>query len=155
MKVKTILKQAAKCKSLDDADDLLVKLVTVVTETAALRGILQFNHDLSMEGDKPFVSFELNKEISEHHVLMVRPQIRNGALTIEVAMNRMLDGHGLQSQSAERMDDLDELIEAHADATIADIANHAKRLAIYCHAKLIERAGIAALEAHAIAKKSW
>lgn len=86
---------------------------------------------------------------------MIRPEIRDGKLVIDVVTNRMLDGMGMSSQSWEAEEGMEDTIEADDDRTIVDLAQRAKELAIANHAQLIERVGFAHAVALEAAEKSW
>ena len=86
---------------------------------------------------------------------MIRPEIRDGKLVIDVVTNRMLDGMGMSSQSWEAEEGMEDTIEADDDRTIVDLAQRAKELAIANHAQLIERVGVAHAVALETAEKSW
>lgn len=155
MKVKSLLAKAAKCKTQEDADKLLDTLERVFGNARPLAHLPRYNSEAYMEDDAPFVRFELNQEISEHYITMIRPEIRDGKLVVDVVTNRMLDGMGMSSQSWEAEDGMEDTIEADGDRTIADLAQHAKELAIANHAQLIERVGVAHSVALDAAEKSW
>lgn len=155
MKVKSLLAKAAKCKTQEDADKLLDTLERVFGNARPLAHLPQHNSEAYMEDGKPFVRFELNQEISEHYITMIRPEIRDGKLVVDVVTNRMLDGMGMSSQSWEAEDGMEDTIEADDDRTIADLAKRAKELAIANHAQLIERVGVAHSVALDAAEKSW
>lgn len=155
MKVSTLLAKAAKCKTQDDADQLLDTLRDAFSKPRSLAHLGWYNTEAYMEEGKPFVRFELNKEISEHYVTMIRPEIRDAKLVVVVVTNHMLDGLGMSSQSWDAVDGMDDLIEPTADRTIADLANRAKELAIANHAQLIERVGVSHAIALKAANKSW
>ncbi len=156
MKVKSLLAKAAKCKTQEDADKLLDTLERVFGNARPLAHLPQYNSEAYMEDDnKPFVRFELNQEISEHYITMIRPEIRDGKLVIDVVTNRMLDGMGMSSQSWEAEEGMEDTIEADDDRTIAELAQRAKELAIANHAQLIERVGFAHAVALEAAEKSW
>mgnify|MGYP007095981364 CR=1 FL=1 len=155
MKVKSLLAKAAKCKTQEEADKLLDTLERVFGNARPLAHLPRYNSEAYMEDDAPFVRFELNQEISEHYITMIRPEIRNGKLVVDVVTNRMLDGMGMSSQSWEAEDGMEDTIEADDDRTIADLAQRAKELAIANHAQLIERVGVAHSVALDAAEKSW
>ena len=92
MKVKSFLAKAAKCKTQDDADKLLDTLERVFGNARPLAHLPRYNSEAYMEDNAPFVRFELNQEISEHYITMIRPEIRDGKLMVDVVTNRMLDG---------------------------------------------------------------
>lgn len=155
MKVKSLLAKAAKCKTQADVDKLLDTLERVFGNAKPLAHLPQYNSEAYMEDDTPFVRFELNQEISEHYITMIRPEIRDGKLVVDVVTNRMLDGMGMSSQSWEAEEGMEDTIEADDDRTIADLAQRAKELAIANHAQLIERVGVAHSVALDAAEKSW
>lgn len=155
MKVKSLLAKAAKCETQRDADLLLEMLERVFGNARPLSHLPQYNREAYMEDGKPFVRFELNKEISDHYITMIRPEIRNGTLAIDVVTNRMLDGLGMMSQSWEPEDGMEDTIETRNDETVADLAQRAKELAIANHATLIERVGVTRAVAKDAAEKSW
>ncbi len=110
---------------------------------------------LTRQNHKPFVSFELNREISDAYITMIRPEIRDGAFTVTVCTNRMLDNLGMSSKKWEAVDGMDDLIEANEEQTINDICKHAVELAIADHRILIEQVGVPQSAAKIAAKKAW
>ena len=108
-----------------------------------------------MEGDGPFVRFELNREISGDYITMIRPEIRGGALAVAVATNRMLDGMGMGSQRWETPEGMDDLLEAYPEQTTSQLAKRAVELAVMHHRQLIENVGVPAYVALKAAKKCW
>ena len=156
MKVKSLLAIAAKCKTPEDANKLMDTLRRVFANTRPVGHLPEYNAEAYMEGDQPFVRFELNKEISDHYITMIRPEIRHGKFVVVVVTNHMLDGLGMSSQSWAEVEGMDDLIEADdEDRPISDLANRAKELAIINHARLIERVGVTYSNALKAAKKSW
>lgn len=155
MKVKSILVKAAKCTTQADADKLLETLERVFGNAKPVCHLGRYNSEAYMEGDKPFVRFELNQEISEHYITMIRPEIRDGKLVVDVVTNHMLDGMGTSSQSWEAVEGMEDTIEGEDNRPIADLAQLAKELAIANHAQLIERVGVSHSVALDAAKKSW
>jgi hypothetical protein len=155
MKVKSLLAKAAKCKTQGDADELLELLERVFGESRPLGCLSQNNREAYMEGDTPFVRFELNHLISEHYITMIRPEIRDGALVVTVATNHMLDGLGMASQSWDVEADLECVFEAEDDRTIGHLAQQAKEQALANHAQLIERVGVSRIVALKAAASSW
>ena len=75
MKVKSLLAQAAKCKTQANADKLLDTLQRVFGNTEPVCNLYMYNIEACMEDGKPFVSFELNHKISDHYITMIRPEI--------------------------------------------------------------------------------
>ena len=155
MKVKSLLAKAAKCKTQEDAADLLETLERVFGGARPLAGLDQYNSEAYMEDGQPYVRFELNHKISDHYITMIRPEIRFGKLVIVVVTNCMLDGKGMSSQSWEAIDGMDEAIEATDDQTTDALVKRARELAIANHAELIQRVGVPRLVAEKAAKQSW
>lgn len=156
MKVKTLLAQAEKCKTSADAAILLQALAQAFGATKALGHLQTWNEDYSMEGDQPYVKFELNHVISERYITCISPEIRHGKLVVIVVTNHMLDGLGMQSQSWEVVEGLDDdVIETEDDQTITAVANKAKTLALANHTELIERVGVVRKQAQIAARRSW
>jgi hypothetical protein len=155
MKVSTILAKAATCKSKEDAERLLDVLERVFGNAKQVAHLPIHNREASMEGDRPFVRFELNREISEHYVTMIRPEIRYGQLVVVVATNQMLDGLGMESRNWETVDGMEDVIEARPDQSVADMMKLAVGLALADHAELITCVGVPSKVARLAAKKSW
>lgn len=155
MKVKSLLAKAEKCQTQADADKLLETLERVFGNARPVAHLPHYNSEAYLEDGKPFVRFELNKEISDHYVAMIQPGIRDGKLEVAVVMNHMLDGGGMFSQSWEAVEGMDDVIEADGDRTIADLAEQAKDLAIANHAQLIAQVGVPSAVAKDAAEKSW
>lgn len=155
MDVKSLLALAAECKTDEDAHNLLTTLTDAFGAAPAVSHLPQFNSEAYMEDEGPFVRVELNKLISEHYITMIRPEIRDGKLMVDVVTNHMLDGLGFSSQSWEPEEDMDDTLEPGEDQTMADLAERAKMLAIANHAELIERVGVAHAVALDAAEKSW
>lgn len=155
MKVKSLLARAAKCKTDDDAQDLLFGLKEAFGTKGPLSHLYQTNDDWCIEDEGPFVRFELNQLINEHYITMIRPEIREGKLAVVVVTNHMLDGLGMSSQSWEVVDRMYDVIEAYDDNSVAQIARQAKELAIANHAQLIESVGVPTKLAKQTAIKSW
>lgn len=156
MKIKTLLKQAAACNTEDDAKALEERMEEVFGACKVLGNLEGANSEHYMEGDKPFVRFELNHVISDSYITMIRPEIRDGALVVVVCTNRMLDGHGMHSQRWElAKEELEEVIETTEDQTVAQVAKLAAEKAMEFHAQLIEELGVSKALALRVAKKSW
>jgi hypothetical protein len=115
MEVKSLLAKAAECKTEADAEKLLEALMEAFSDEPSVSHLPQFNSESYMEDGKPFVRFELNKEISEHYITMIRPEIRDGKLVVDVVTNHMLDGMGLASCSWEAEEGMEDAIEADDD----------------------------------------
>lgn len=156
MKVKSLLAKAAKCKTQADADKLLDTLQRVFGNAKPVCHLYWYNSEAYMEDDKPCVRFELNQEISEHYITMIRPEIRDGKFVVDVVTNHMLDGLGMSSQSWEVVEGMEDAIESYDDdQPVATLAQRAKELAIANHAQLIERVGVSHSVALDAAEKSW
>lgn len=155
MKVKSLLAEAKKCKTDEDAGILLNLLIRYFGNNKYLSHLLQLNSESYMEDTTPFVSFEMNRVFSENFITMIRPEIRDEKLIVRITTNRMLDGKGLNSKNWETVEGLDDLIECDEDRTIANIAVRAKELAIGHHRMLIESVGVPSNVAESTAVKSW
>ena len=154
MKVTTLLAQARKCKTDKATAKLLARMEQVFSKSPDLGHLGLCNDEAFMEGDKPFVRFELNHVISKHHITMICPRICDDLFTVTVATHRMLDGMGMFSKSWETEADMEHILEA-ADGTIAEIAKRAKERAIANHAELLARLGVGPMDALVAAQKSW
>lgn len=156
MKVKTLLAQAARCATEEEAQALLDVLKEHFEATSALKHLDSRNDQVWMEDEyRPFINFELNRVISSSYIIGIRPEIRDAKLVVVVAMNRMLDKLGMESQSWEIVDDMEEVIDGEPDDTVASLARKAKDLALEFHAKLLEELGVPEKVALQAAKKSW
>lgn len=153
MKVKTLLKQAARCRSDEDCKALYRSMQGEFAEKGPLKNLLQANDEAYMEGDAPNVRLELNKVISEEYIVAIRPEIRDGNLVVEVLLNRMLDKLGMGSQHWEIADE--DLIEADSDRSVDDLCERAKELAIMMHQRLIEAVGVPSSMAVDVARKCF
>ena len=154
MKIKTLLTRANRCKTDEDAKKLLDMLKQAFGKSRALSHLYTYNEEAYIE-DSAFACFEFNREISDDYVTMIKPQIREGELSVCVVTNRMLDGLGMMSQHWEAIEDMDDLIECEPDRTVSDIAIRATELAISQHRMLIENVGIPQAMAEETAKKCW
>lgn len=155
MKVKTLLDQCAKCKTDRDAQELLDNLTRIFGNARPVCHLGQYNAEAYMEDGSPFIRFELNKEISDHYVTMIRPEIRDGKFVVAVAMNLMTEANGMSSHSWTTVEGMDDLIEPSPESSLYVIAKHARDLAIANHAELIQRVGVPPTLAKQTAKKSW
>jgi hypothetical protein len=156
MKVKSLLAQAAKCVTQEDAEKLLNTLIRVFRSHKSLSRLCPYNQEFDMEGDNhPFVHFELNHQISSAYTTMIRPEIRDGVLTVKVCTNRMLDNLGMSSRKREAVEGMDDLIEAEGERTINDVCKRAAELAIANHCSLMEGTGVPSPQAKIAAKKAW
>ena len=152
MKVSTLLNKA---KNLADADAALKLLENEFGDSKSLNHLHEANSEACMEGDDPFVRFELNREISGDYITMISPEIRGGALTVAVVTNHMLDGMGMSSQSWETPEGMDDLLEAYPEQTTTQLAKRAAELAVMHHRQLIESVGVPPDVALKTAKKCW
>lgn len=152
MKVSKLLNKA---KKLADADAVLKLLEEKFGNSKSLNHLHEANSEAYMEGDDPFVRFELNREISGDYIIMIRPEIRGGALTVAVVTNRMLDGLGTSSQRWETPEGMDNLLEAYPEQTTSQLAKRAVELAVMHHRQLIENVGVPAYVALKAAKQCW
>jgi hypothetical protein len=159
MNVQTLLDQAANCKTDDDAHNLVLALTEAFTEGDGrpLSHLPVYNQDWSMEDEGPYVQFELNREITEHYITTIKPEIRGGKFAIVVRTNHMKDGLGMQSQNYELVNGFDEEVieDVDGERTIDDLAQRAAELAIADHRMLIERVGVPEAIAKETAEKCW
>lgn len=154
MKVKTLLKQASRCHSDEDCRALLSTMVGEFFEKGPLRHLGRMNDEACMEGDDPNVRLEINKLVSDHYAIVICPEIRGRQLSVEVRLNRLLDGLGMGSQRWEIADE--DVIEADdPDRTITDLCKRAKELAVMMHQRLIEAAGVPCSLAADVARKRF
>lgn len=155
MKIKTLLAQAQACRTDEDAGRLCAVLQDAVHNNKLLRALISGNRDYGMEGDNPFVQFEMSHVISDHYVTTIRPEIRDNALTVVVSTNRMLDGRGMCSQNWELHNDMIAVIETTPDQTVAQVAKLAGEKAAEFHAQLISEVGVPLNFAREVAKVCW
>lgn len=156
MNVHILLEIAALCRTDDDAEAMLSTLQKEFAEAGPLAHLQQTNPEAYMEGDAPYVRFELMRVISGHYVTTIRPEIRDGALSVVVVTDHMKDGLGIQSQRASKVEGFDEeVIDASHDQTIEELATRAKDLAIGDHRLLMERVGVAQDVAYEAAHAAW
>ena len=155
MKVKTLLALAATCVTEDDAQNLLYALKDAFSKTSALGHLPAANLDASMEGDTPFVRYELNNVLSDQFILMIQPEIRDEKLCVAVCLNHMKDGLGMQSQDWELFLDLETCLDAEPDETIAALAKRVKEVALDHHAELLTSVGLKRAPAKRAAAQSW
>lgn len=154
MKIKELLKQASRCKTVADAEKLLDTLQQAFAKSRWLRHLSVTNREACIE-EQAFVGFEFNREISEDFVMMIQPLIRDGECSVSIQTNRMLDRLGLSSQHWEVMDGMDELIECDPERTVSDVAIRSAELAIMQHSLLIESVGVPETIARKTAKACW
>lgn len=155
MKIQSLLTKAAKCTTEEDAQALSDTLQRVFCEAKPFANLDIANQEAYMEGDKPFVHFELNRVYSEYYITMIRPEIRFGELAVSVVTNYMKDGLGMQSQRWEIIEGMDDVITARPEQTVAAVVALALKCAIANHQELLERLGVPAKAAKTAAKASW
>lgn len=155
MKIKSLLAKAAKCKNDSDAEKLLETLKRIFGNHKLLSNLSINNECFMMEDDCPNAEFELNKEISDEYITMIRPEIRHGAFAVVICTYRMLDKLGMCSKNFEKIAEMDHLIEPNENETINDVCKQSYDLAIANHQSLIESVGVPHLVAKKTAKASW
>lgn len=155
MKIKSILAQAAKCTTQEDAQNLLETMKRVFGNHKLLSHLGIYNDEYYMEDEKPFVRFELNREISDEYVTMIRPEIRGGKFIVVVQMNRMNDKLGMWSRDFEVVDGMDDDFEQDGEQTIDKVCKRVVAQAIGYHQLLIESVGVPESLAKKTAKSSW
>lgn len=156
MKIKSILKRAAKCTSNLEADELLNFWKDQWRKQRPLAHLDTFNDEAYQEAEKqPSVQFEFSRVISDDYITEIRPVIRQGQVYIYVRTQRMLDGCGLSSKSWEIVDEMDDVIDPHEDQTLAQLAVQIRELAIAHHRQLIESVGVPLKLALKTAEECW
>ncbi len=155
MKIQTLINKAAKCKTTEDAEALLGILQKAFGNAKPLRHLGEANAESYMEGETPLVRFELNHVISDDYITMIRPEIRDGEVSVYIETNRMLDGKGMMSQKWEQVDGMEDLIECRPEQTVAQVAELAAEVAIANHRMLIESVGVPMRAAEQAARSSW
>lgn len=155
MKIKSILAQAAKCTTPEDAQNLLETMKRVFGNHKLLSHLGIYNDEYYMEDEKPFVRFELNREISDEYVTMIRPEIRDDKFIVVVQMNRMNDKLGMWSRDFEVVDGMDDDFEQDGEQTIDKVCKRVVAQAIGYHQLLIESVGVPESLAKKTAKSSW
>lgn len=155
MKIKSLLTKAGNCATEEDASALLDTLQSVFGDAKPFSNLQVANQESYMEGDKPFVHFELNRVYSEYYITMIRPEIRFGALAVSVVTNYMKDGLGMQSRSWEAVEGMDDVVTARPEQTVAHVVASALQCALANHQQLLERLGVPGKAAKKAAKASW
>lgn len=155
MKVSKILELAAQCKTDNDAKELQEKLLKEVTQTKAFKGEYGANVEYYMEGKTPNVSFELHRQLSSEFTLEAKFEIRHEELTCAVNLVQMNDKLGSGSQDWSMDFELEELVEALPDETIARFSKNALEKLLHIHAQLMEKVGISYPIAHKTARAAW
>jgi hypothetical protein len=155
MKINSLLTRAGQCKTEADAQSLLDSLLRVFGDAKPFSHLDVANQEAYMEGDKPFVHFELNRVYSEYYITMIRPEIRFGELAVSVVTNYMKDGLGMQSQSWEAVEGMDDVVTARPEQTVAQVVALALQCALANHQQLLERLGVPGKAAKKAAKASW
>ncbi len=154
MKINALLKQASRCKTDEDAEQLLDRLQQAFAKSRWLKHLSVTNREAYIE-DQAIVRFEFNHEISEDYVVMIQPQICDGECSVIIQTNRMLDRLGMSSQHWEVMDGMDELIECDPERRVCDVAIRSAELAIMQHSLLIKSVGVPETIARKTAKACW
>lgn len=155
MKIKSILAQAAKCTTQEDAQNLLETMKRVFGNHKLLSHLGIYNDEYYIEDEKPFVRFELNREISDEYVTMIRPEIRGGKFIVVVQMIRMNDKLGMWSRDFEVVHGMDDDFEQDGEQTIDKVCKRVVAQAIGYHQLLIESVGVPESLAKKTAKSSW
>lgn len=153
MKTKTLLKQAARCKSNADCNALLNTMKGEFAEKGPFQNLYYANAEVCLEDGDPFVRFELKKAISGDYVISIVPEIRNKKLFVVVRLDHMLDGLGMGSKNWEMVDE--DVVESDPDRTVANLCKRAKELAVGVHQRLIESVGVSRVLAEIAARKSF
>lgn len=156
MKIKTILKRAAKCITKADSQAILGLWMDQWRKQRPLAHLDVYNEEGYLEAEgQPSAQFELNRVISDDYITMIRPVIRQGEVYVYVRTQRMLDGMGMSSKSWETLENMDDTIEPSEGQTVAQLAATARDLAIAHHRQLIESVGVPLAVARETAEKCW
>lgn len=156
MKVSTLLKQAAKCKTEQELNLLYFALQDAFTENTKLSQLTLANAEQYMEGENPYVRFELDKQLSGYYITCIAPEIRDKKLTVTVVLNYMSDGYGMESNNWDIADGFEEeLIEAQPNQTVAQLIKQAIQHAVDFQVTLLERVGVTGKPAIAAVKASF
>ena len=156
MKVSTLIKQAAKCKTEDELNVLRIALHNAFTYYTKLSELTLANEEHYMEGENPHVRFELNKVLSGYYITCIVPEIRDKKLTVTVVLNYMADGYGMASNNWDIADGFEEeLIEAEPNQTVAQLIKLAMQHAVDFQVTLLERLGVTGKPAIAAVKASF
>lgn len=155
MKVSKILELAAQCKTDEDTKKLQEKLLQEVTRTKAFKGEYGANESYYMEGSNPHVTFEIQRELSSEFTLEAKFEIRNEELTGVVNLVQMNDKLGSASQDWSMDFELEEIVEARPDETIARFSKQVVEKLLHIHAQLMEKVGISYPIARKTARAAW
>lgn len=155
MRANHFVELSKKCTTEEQASTLCAELQGAFLATPEFTDFSVDNESSYMEGDTPYLEFQMNKVISDWYILAVNPVIRDSQLTIDIMLQFMIDGFGMQSRSWEtKYEDTIE-VDEDSDVTIETLADRARRMAIHFHAKLVETVGIPPESAKEIAEKAW
>lgn len=157
MKIETLLKRAALCKTDKDAQALLETLKTAFSATKLFADLHEANDEayFELEYAAPFVRYQLSNVISDDYIIEIQPEFRDGKFCVYIAMNRMLDGLGMSSQSWELVEGMEDELQPYPAETVLSIAKRAKEIALLYNQRLIEQVGVPEKVAKLAAKKSW
>ncbi|MBU9200134.1 hypothetical protein KTD31_01785 [Burkholderia multivorans] len=156
MKVKTLLK-AHSGNTRESAEALMYALKEQFqAKCNPLSHLNQYNDEAYLEGDQPFVRFEIVQELGEHYATAIRPEVRDGKFVVTVVTHHFLDGKGMSSQSWKAVEGLDEdLLENLDHVSFEEVGRRAKRIALANHAELIQRVCVPRAAALKAAKANW
>ena len=156
MRISTLLNAAKKARTDVEIAELLENFKAAFLGTRALGHLPTANDEAYLEKKGcPHLQFELNRVISNEYITMIRPEIRDGIMTVGVTTHRMLDKLGMASQKWEELEDFDNLLHGNSTKTVKSLAQVAKLFAIDHHGRLIRTVGVSDLLADKTAKKSW
>ncbi|MBC3871492.1 hypothetical protein [Undibacterium oligocarboniphilum] len=155
MKIKSLLSKAKRCSSQEDAAQLLDLLKDKINKHPLLSHLWIYNAESMMEVDTPFVSFELNRVYSDEYVLMIRPEIRDEAFTIQVTMYHMQDKLGVCSKKANPLVEMNEVLEPSKEQNLEEVCVQAVKIAINYHRMLMVSVGVPNSIANTTADSCW
>jgi hypothetical protein len=155
MRANYFVELSKKCTTDVQAVILCAELIVAFLATPEFVGFSTYNEESYMEGATTHLRFQMNKMLSNYYILAIEPVIRDSQLTIDVMLQFMRDGLGMQSTSWEtKYEDTIEVDEA-SDVTIETLSERARSMAIRFYAKLVEEVGIPPDGAKEAAEKAW
>lgn len=155
-RVSQLLALASKAKEDDQLSEVMDALRDGFDSSKHLGHLQWQNPEAYLEApQKPHISFELVKAFSGRYVVAIKPEIRNGGMTVTVEVSECGDGLGLATQYSKRLEDYTDFIEAIDSDKLDALAQKAKVLALALHQQLVEEVGIEPAAAARIVKKAW
>ena len=85
------------CTDDNQAESLQLTLQEILSASPSLGHLASYNPSAHMEDEGAYVTFELNRELSDHYITAIRPEVRDGAFCFVVETSHMRDGLGMNS----------------------------------------------------------